>query len=63
MLKASIIGIVGFITGAATVATINWTKSEAQTKPAAIVSMPTIDELHVKTHAESLPNQTVNEPF
>ena len=63
MLKASIIGIVGFIIGAGTVAIINWTKSEAQIKPAATASMPTIDELHVKTQAQSLPDQTVKEPF
>jgi hypothetical protein len=63
MIKASIIGIVGFIIGAGTAATINWTKSEAQIKPAATVSAPSIDELHVKTHAQSLPDQTVKEPF
>jgi hypothetical protein len=63
MLKASMIGIVGFMIGAGTVAIINWTKSDSQIMPAATVSMPTIDELHVKTHAQSLPDQTVKEPF
>jgi hypothetical protein len=63
MLKSSIIGIAGFIIGAGTVETINLTKSEAQIKPAATVSMPSINELCVKTHAESLPDQTVKEPY
>lgn len=62
MLKASILGI-GIMIGAGTVETMNWTKSEPQIKPAAAVSMPSIDELYVKTHAQSLPDQTVKEPF
>ena len=63
MLKACIFGIVGFMIGAGTVETINWTTSAAQINPAATVSMPSIDELHVKAHAQSLPDQTVKEPY
>jgi hypothetical protein len=62
MLKAGILGV-GIIIGAGTVETMNWKKSEPQIKPAATVGMPSIDELYVKTHAESLPDQTVKEPF
>ena len=63
MIKASIFGIVGFMIGAGTVETVNWTESAAQIKPAATVSMLSIDELHAKAHAQSLPDQTVKEPF
>jgi hypothetical protein len=62
MLKACIFGIVGFMIGAGTVETINWTTSAEQIKPAT-VSMPSIDELHVKAHTQSLPDQTVKEPY
>ena len=63
MIKASIFGILGFMIGAGTVETVNWTESAAQIKPVATMSMPSMDELHAKAQAQSLPDQTVKEPF
>jgi hypothetical protein len=65
MLKASIIGITGFVIGAGTVEVIGWTKTEAvprQVAPAAVV-MPSIEELHAKARTQNLPDLTVKEPY
>jgi hypothetical protein len=66
VLKASIIGIIGFLLGAGTMQAISWTKTvpaPRQVTPAATLGMPSIDELHAKAHAQDLPDQTVKEPY
>jgi len=66
MLKASIIGITGFVIGAGTVEVISWTKTEAvpgQVAPTATLGMPSIDELHAKARTQNLPDLTVKEPY
>jgi hypothetical protein len=66
MLKASIIGITGFVIGAGTVEVIGWTKTEAvprQVAPAAAFVMPSIEELHAKARTQNLPDLTVKEPY
>jgi hypothetical protein len=66
MLKASIIGIIGFMIGAGTVAAIVWTKSEAahqRVTPTASFGMPSIEELHAQARAQNLPDRTVKEPY
>jgi hypothetical protein len=66
VLKASIIGIIGFLLGAGTMQAISWTKSvpvPGQVRPAATPGMPSIDDLHSKAHSRDLPDQTVKEPY
>ena len=66
MLKASIIGIIGFLLGAGTMQAISWTKGVPapwQVAPTVTLGMPSIDELHAKAHAKNLRDQTVKEPY
>jgi hypothetical protein len=66
MLKTVTVGFAGFALGAATVATMTWTKSQAahlQAAPAATAGMPSIGELYAKARAQGLPDQTVKDPY
>ena len=66
MLKAGIIGIIGFLLGAGTMQAISWTKTvpaPSQVTPTATLGMPSIDELHAKGHTQTLADQSVKEPY
>ena len=43
--------------------TVVWVKSEAPALEAATASMPSIQELHLKANAASLPDRTVRDAF
>ena len=63
MLKTTSLVVCAFCAGAGGSAW--WTKSDlrAHETPAAVSIMPSIEELHLKAGARSLPDQTVKEPF
>jgi len=64
-IKASMITIIVFATCAGAAGTYLWARSgpRCDATPAAALNMPSIEELHVRAHAQSLPDQTVKEPY
>ena len=64
MLKASMIVAIVLATFAGAAGTLMWSTSRPHCEtPGALVSMPSIEELHAKAHATHLPDQTVKDPY
>jgi hypothetical protein len=65
LIKASMITAIVLATCAGAAGTYLWARSEPRcgATPAAALSMPSIEELHARAHAKTLPDQTVKEPY